>query len=75
MMQVSAPGYQTITTRVYFSADVRLQQLTTLGGVQESQGLGSAALRDNMQVRGCMCIYMCMYECMTMRKYTNPCTH
>ena len=50
MIQVSAPGFETVTTRVYFSGDVRLQQLTTLGGLEESQALSSAALNDNMQV-------------------------
>lgn len=32
MFQISAPGYETLTTRVYFDKDWRLQQLTTLEG-------------------------------------------
>ncbi|RYG67158.1 hypothetical protein EON64_08080, partial [archaeon] len=31
MLKVSAPGYQTLLTRIYFDKDWRLQQLTTLG--------------------------------------------
>lgn len=30
MFTVTAPGYQTLTTRMYFDKDLRLQQLTTL---------------------------------------------
>lgn len=32
MFQISAPGYETLTTRMYFDRDWRLQQLTTLQG-------------------------------------------
>ena len=32
MFQINAPGYKTLTTRVYFDADWRLQQLTTSHG-------------------------------------------
>jgi hypothetical protein len=39
MFQVSAPGYQTLTTRMYFDLDWRLQQLTTLRG--EVHGLSA----------------------------------
>eukprot|EP01031_Cornospumella_fuschlensis_P026613 gene26613-32162_t len=31
VLKISAPGYQTLLTRVYFDKDWRLQQLTTLG--------------------------------------------
>ena len=42
MIQVTAPGYETLTTRIYFSSDVRLQQMTTLGGIEESQEIDGA---------------------------------
>ena len=50
MMQVSAPGYATLTTRVYFEQDQRLQQLTTLAGVEESQTLASAAINHGLTI-------------------------
>ena len=36
-LQVSAPGYQTLTTRIYFEDDLRLQHLTTLNGFLATQ--------------------------------------
>lgn len=36
-LQVSAPGYQTLTTRMYFEDDLRLQHLTTLNGFLATQ--------------------------------------
>lgn len=38
MVQISAPGYETLLTRVYFDADRRLQQLTTLNGNEQTSG-------------------------------------
>lgn len=44
MFSISAPGLETLTTRVYFDKDWRLQQLTTLGGNEVSYEMYSAAL-------------------------------
>eukprot|EP01038_Epipyxis_sp_PR26KG_P006767 gene6767-9268_t len=42
MLEVSAPGFQTLSTRMYFDVDWRLQQLTTLGGNVNSRNPFSA---------------------------------
>ena len=44
MIQVTAPGYQTLTTRMYFEQDDRLQHLTTLNGALTTQHL------DNLHI-------------------------
>ncbi len=49
MVSISAPGFQTLTTRVYFDADWRLQQLTTLHG-QEASPYLSAMLSEEHDV-------------------------
>ena len=50
MLQVSAPGYETLTTRVYFSQDMRLQHLTTLAGVTEDQTLAASSVNRGFVV-------------------------
>jgi hypothetical protein len=53
MFQVSAPGYDTLTTRMYFDRDWRLQQLTTLGGrdAPETRATGSYSLPLALKLR------------------------
>ncbi len=39
MFKISAPGFQTLVTRVYFDKDWRLQQLTTLNGFTDVEDI------------------------------------
>ena len=46
--QISQDGYETLTTRLYFDKDLRLQQLTTLGGPEGlAKFLGSERMRHS----------------------------
>lgn len=45
MFRISAPGFEVLTTRMYFDQDFRLQQLTTLeGNTEHGKGLKSFPL-------------------------------